>query len=70
VAVSQLTEQDLGNLLLAVGERLGSDSTQELRDVLIILEKRGLVRVGITHDVITIHLPTPADNPPVKVSRV
>jgi hypothetical protein len=69
MAVSRLTDKDLSALLSAVGNRLGSDTTQELRDVLLILEKQGLVRVGLTHDMITIQLPTLTDDPPVTVSR-
>ncbi|HXC40264.1 MAG TPA: hypothetical protein VN667_15105 [Burkholderiales bacterium] len=56
-------------LLPMVGKRLGSDDTGELRDVLVILEKQGLVRVEVTPSRITVHLPMLGDDPPVTVAR-
>lgn len=69
MAVSLLTEKDLRALLPMVGKRLGSDDTGELRDVLVILEKQGLVRVEVTPSRITVHLPMLGDDPPVTVAR-
>ena len=69
MAVSLLTEKDLRALLPMVGKRLGSDHTHELRDVLVILEKQGLVRVEVTHTHVTVHLPMLGNDPPVSVAR-
>jgi hypothetical protein len=67
--VAELTEKDLGAVLRAVGARLGSDDTRELRDVLVILETQGLVQIEVTPRDITVKLPILANDPPVRILR-